>query len=62
MGNPNPLDPRVRHRAILRVISGSAQVFGAVVAIVLVLLTGVNAVTIGVAAATSLMTVTSLIL
>jgi hypothetical protein len=62
MENPTHPDLRIRRTAVIRIILGNAQMFGAVLAVVLLLLTGINGVTLGVAAATALLTVTSLIL
>ena len=51
---------RVRRRAILRVVLGNAQMFFAVAAAVVLVLTGVNAYSVGAAVVASAFTVTSL--
>lgn len=62
MPSLNPLTPSERWRALVRLWLGLAQMAGAVVSLVLLGMTGVNALSLGTAAFTTALSLTSRVL
>ncbi|HUG19679.1 MAG TPA: hypothetical protein VMM56_11910 [Planctomycetaceae bacterium] len=62
MSNQQPISPRERRLAIVRIVLGTGQIMGATVALILLVRTGVSTLSTIAVAITGLMTVSSLIL